>query len=165
MATYKEEAVYAAERAGRLVDPTCNVCGVDYVSDYSGPCQEPGCRGTVDIWPDSIARAALDAAEPFIREAARKEIEDRLLSDEAVDAFFVAFGNPTDPEEWESREEMAAERQEIRKALRAALATLSPSEDTTEECNCGVEKERSLRHSRFCPLYGVPAEDKEPIDG
>lgn len=91
---YMDEAVEAAKSAGRLVSPTCNVCGVEYVEPYEGPCQEPlapfdgsrTCCGTVATWPDAVSTAAIEAAEPFIRADERKRMEEGLLSDEAVDA-------------------------------------------------------------------------------
>lgn len=81
----------AAQQAGRLVDPTCNVCHVAYVESYEGPCQEPlppytdparTCRGTVSIWPDRIAAAAVCSAYPAIL----ADLKEKLLSEESVEA-------------------------------------------------------------------------------
>jgi len=70
----------------------------------------------------------IDAAEPFIREAARKELEDRLLSDEAKeaareDAESASVYSDLDPEYVAPMVEAAIEA-----ALRTARATLASQE-------------------------------------
>jgi hypothetical protein len=120
-------------------------------------------------WIDALCAAAY----PTIRAQVRAEVKEALAAladrfhEREKEARLIAaeerHRNGTNTEESGREGAFASARQSVLDLL-ATLAE-SPSEDTTKECNCGVEKERSLRHSRFCPLYGVPAESKEPIDG
>jgi hypothetical protein len=43
-------------------NPICASCGVEYVPDYEGPCQEPGCTGRVS-WRATADHLAARLAE------------------------------------------------------------------------------------------------------
>jgi len=78
----------AAEWAVKGVPPTCNVCGVEYVEGFEGPCQEPlppytdpsrTCPGRVAVHPEKIAETVITAITPllydssYVRERLSKE--------------------------------------------------------------------------------------------
>lgn len=66
-------------------NPICASCGVEYVPDYEGPCQEPGCTGRVS-WRATADHLAARLAEVMSewgedqrdREKAAKKLEHLL---------------------------------------------------------------------------------------
>ena len=80
--------------------------GGDYMDEAVEAASKTGATGS---------RAVIEAAEPFIRADERKRIEEGLLSQEAVDA---------------AHRETLESRRGVKKAIEAALVSLSSNSET-----------------------------------
>lgn len=81
------DVVEKAKAAAKSVPPTCNVCGVEYVEEYEGQCQEPRppykdpsrtCPGRVAVHPEKIAEAVIAAITPLLPGSPYALVRERL---------------------------------------------------------------------------------------